>query len=197
MDNALIVISGPSGVGKGTIVKELLKRDNFALSVSCTTRAPREGEEDGKSYFFITKEQFEKMIEEGGFLEYSNHFENFYGTPKAFVEEKLKTQDVLLEIEPDGALQVKKAYPDVLLIMIAPPSEKELLKRLKKRGSESRKKIKERIARCRYELSKKDEYDVAVINDNLQTAVDEIDALIRIHKLNKQAENNKINQGDK
>lgn len=197
MDNALIVISGPSGVGKGTIVKELLKRDNFALSVSCTTRAPREGEEDGKSYFFITKEQFEKMIEEGGFLEYSNHFENFYGTPKAFVEEKLKMQDVLLEIEPDGALQVKKAYPDVLLIMIAPPSEKELLKRLKKRGSESRKKIKERIARCRYELSKKDEYDVAVINDDLQTAVDEIDALIRIHKLNKQAENNKINQGDK
>lgn len=182
MKNKLIVLSGPSGVGKGTIVNELLKKGNFALSVSCTTRAPREGEKDGVSYFFISKQKFLDMIDEGGFLEYSNHFENFYGTPKKFVEDRLREKDVILEIEVDGALQVKKARPEALLIMILPPDENELRARLIKRGSESREKIESRIKRMDYELSKKQFYDYTVINGDLSAAVAEIESIIKNSK---------------
>ncbi len=183
MKNLLIVLSGPSGVGKGTIVNELLKKGGFALSVSCTTRAPRRGETDGKSYFFIDKRKFEKMIEEDGFLEYSNHFENYYGTPKSFVEEKLKSCDVLLEIDVDGALQVKRAYPEALLIMIAPPGAEALKARLRNRASEDERSINERIDRMEYELSKKDSYDYTVVNDRLADAVKEVeDIIIRAKK---------------
>ncbi|MDE6613727.1 MAG: guanylate kinase [Clostridia bacterium] len=178
MKNLLIVLSGPSGVGKGTIVERLLKSGGYSLSVSCTTRAPREGEKQGVSYFFTDRRTFESGIREGGFLEYSEHFGNLYGTPKAFVEEKLKTDDVILEIEVDGALQVKRAHPEALLIMIAPPDEGELISRLEKRGSESAEKIRERVKRMEYELSKKDEYDYTVINDNLDVAVEEIKKII-------------------
>lgn len=178
MKNRLIVLSGPSGVGKGTIVNKLLRLGNYSLSVSCTTRAPRDGEKDGVSYFFISREQFLKTVQDGGFLEYSEHFENFYGTPKKFVEEKLKTHNVILEIEVDGALQVKKAHPEALLIMILPPSEEELRARLIGRGSESAEKIEQRIKRMDYELSKKDEYDYIVINDDLEKAVAEIEKII-------------------
>lgn len=182
MKNLLIVLSGPSGVGKGTIVNKLLQGGGYALSVSCTTRPPRIGEVDGKSYFFITKEKFSEMIAQDGFLEYSNHFENFYGTPKAFVEEQLKTHDVILEIEVDGALQVKKAHPEALLIMILPPSANELFARLKGRGSESDEKIAERVKRMEYEISKKLLYDYTVINDDLNTAVEEINNIIKSRK---------------
>ena len=178
MKNRLIVLSGPSGVGKGTIVGKLLGLGNYALSVSCTTRAPRAGEKDGISYFFISREQFLKSVQEGGFLEYSEHFENFYGTPKKFVQDKLKTHNVILEIEVDGALQVKKAYPEALLIMILPPSVEELRARLKGRGSESAEKIEQRVKRMNYELSKKDKYDYIVINDDLEKAVAEIEKII-------------------
>lgn len=178
MKNLLIVISGPSGVGKGTIVNKLLSRGGYSLSVSCTTRAPREGEEDGKSYFFISKEKFLNMIEEGGFLEYSNHFENYYGTPKEFVEGQLKLRDVILEIEVDGALNVKKTHPEALLIMVLPPDENALRMRLKGRGSESAEKIEERVKRMDYELSKKKFYDYTVINDDLDAAVSEIEQII-------------------
>ena len=178
MKNLLIVLSGPSGVGKGTIVRELLKRGDFALSVSCTTRTPRDGEKDGVHYFFISDERFNKMIKEGGFLEYSNHFAHLYGTPKFFVEEQLKSRNVILEIEVDGALQVKRAYPEALLIMIAPPSEEELLRRLKGRGVEPDGKIEERLARMQYELSKKELYDHTVINDDLSAAVTKIEQII-------------------
>ncbi|MBD5632360.1 MAG: guanylate kinase [Clostridia bacterium] len=184
MKNKLIVLSGPSGVGKGTIVNRLLQKGNFALSVSCTTRAPREGEVDGVSYFFISKQKFADMIEEGGFLEYSNHFENFYGTPKKFVEDRLKEKDVILEIEVDGALQIKKAHPEALLIMILPPDENELRSRLIKRGSESQEKIESRIKRMDYELSKKQFYDYTVINDDLSAAVAEIESIIKKSKSN-------------
>lgn len=178
MKNRLIVLSGPSGVGKGTIVNKLLQLGNYSLSVSCTTRAPRDGEKDGVSYFFISREEFLKTIENGGFLEYSEHFGNFYGTPKKFVEEKLKTHNVILEIEVDGALQVKKSYPEVLLIMILPPGVKELRARLEKRGSESAEKIEQRLKRMDYELSKKSEYDYIVINDDLEKAVAETEKII-------------------
>ena len=175
-------MSGPSGVGKGTIVNRLLQKGGYELSVSCTTRSPREGEVDGVSYFFTDRENFEKSIERGGFLEYSEHFGNYYGTPKAFVESKLKSADVLLEIEVDGALQVKAAHPEAVLIMIVPPSEKELLSRLEKRGTESKEKIAERMKRTSYELSKKSLYDYTVINDDLSKAVAEIENIIKKEK---------------
>ncbi|MCI9561907.1 MAG: guanylate kinase [Clostridia bacterium] len=182
MKNLLIVLSGPSGVGKGTIVNKLLQDGGYSLSVSCTTRPPRVGEVDGKSYFFITKEKFSEMIAQGGFLEYSNHFENFYGTPKGFVTEQLKTHDVILEIEVDGALQVKKAHPEALLIMILPPDEAALIARLKGRGTESDEKIAARVDRMRYEASKKHLYDFIVVNDDLNTAVEEIKSIIKSRK---------------
>ena len=182
MKNLLLVISGPSGVGKGTIVKKLLSRGNYSLSVSATTRPPREGEKNGEAYFFLTRAEFEKGIKDGGFLEYSEHFENYYGTPKKFVEEKLKFSDVILEIEVDGALQVKKSHPEAVLIFILPPSEKELEARLIGRGTESPEKIKSRLSRLSYELSKKELYDFRVINDDLTAAVGEIENIIASKK---------------
>ena len=182
MKSKLIVLSGPSGVGKGTIVKELLKKGGYALSVSCTTRPKRNGEKEGISYFFVSEEKFRETIASGGFLEYNNHFGNFYGTPKTFVEKQLLTYDVILEIEVDGALSVKRSYPDALLIMILPPDENELKARLLKRGSEDGKSIAERLSRMDYEVSKKSEYDFTVINDDLQTAVEEIERIIKSAK---------------
>ena len=172
----LIVLSGPSGVGKGTIVKRVMKeRPNCALSISCTTRAPREGEKDGVSYFFLTRGKFAQMIEQNGFLEYSEHFSNFYGTPRFFVEQKLKEgNDVILEIEVDGALQVKKAYDEAILVMIAPPDEKALYSRLKGRGTEDEGTIKRRMERADYELSKTPLYDYVIINDDLDEAVGQV-----------------------
>lgn len=175
----LLVVSGPSGVGKGTIVKRLLaRRPNVSLSVSCTTRAPREGEKEGESYFFLTRDKFKQMIKEGGFLEYSEHFDNFYGTPKKFVEEKLEGGDVLLEIEVDGALNVKKAMPQAVLCMIAPPDRQVLYARLKGRGTEDEAVISRRMDRMDYELSKSPLYDYVIINDDLETAVREVEAIL-------------------
>ena len=177
--NKLIVISGPSGVGKGTIVNELLKKGDYALSVSCTTRAPRVGEKEGISYFFISKQKFLSMIEDGGFLEYDNHFENYYGTPKEFVEKQLQTKNVILEIEVNGAFKVKESYPEAILIMIAPPGMEELKSRLVGRGTESAEDIEERLARLDYELSQGDKYDYTVVNDDLERAIGEIEQIIK------------------
>lgn len=181
--NVLAVISGPSGVGKGTVIKRMFEMcPALCESVSCTTRPPREGEQDGREYFFITHARFEEMIQRGELLEYSSHFGNYYGTPRAFVEQKLKTCDVILEIEVDGALQVKAAHPSAVLIMILPPSMEELERRLKLRGTESDEKIAQRLARAGYELSKKDKYDYCVVNDDVDRAAERILNIIREEK---------------
>ena len=183
MRNVLFVISGPSGVGKGTIAKKLVERNSqFALSISCTTRSPRPGEKDGIDYFFISKQEFQNKIDNNGLLEYSNHFENFYGTPRQFVEEKLKTHDVLLEIDVNGGLKVKEEFPQALLIMILPPSIEEIRNRLIKRSTESIQKIDLRMQRIKYELEKKSLYDFSVVNDKLITAVERIEEYIKLQK---------------
>lgn len=183
----LFVISGPAGVGKGTLVNLLTKDDkSLALSVSCTTRGPRAGEVNGKSYFFISKEEFLQRKEGGDFLEWDEHFGNYYGTPKSFVLEQLKTHSVILEIDVKGALQVKEALKGkgvkTVLIMIAPPGEEALEKRLSGRASESEEEISNRLKRAEYELSKKDEYDYVVINDDLNEAKERLEKIIGSEK---------------
>lgn len=183
----LFVISGPSGVGKGTLVKLLLEEDpTLALSVSCTTRHPREGERDGESYFFLSKEEFLSRRDGGGFLEWDEHFGNFYGTPKSFVLQQLKEKSVILEIDVKGALQVKKALDgsgvSPVLIMIAPPSEEALAARLSRRGSESEAERAARLERVKYELSQKDRYDYTVVNDDLGEAKESLKKIIETEK---------------
>ncbi len=183
MRNVLVVLSGPSGVGKGTIAKLLVERNaNLSLSISCTTRLPRDGEKHGREYFFIKKDEFSSKINSNGFLEYSEHFENYYGTPKQFVLDKLVSNDVLLEIDVNGGLEVKKNYPDALLVMILPPSLEEVKNRLRKRGTESEEKINLRMQRIDYELGKSSLYDYTVVNDDLLTAVKDVENIIKIEK---------------
>ena len=183
MRNVLIVISGPSGVGKGTIAKLLVERNkNISLSISCTTRKPREGEKDGREYFFIEKQTFLDKIDKNGFLEYSNHFENYYGTPREFVMKSLEEKDVLLEIDVNGGLNVKESFPEAVLVMITPPSVEEVRKRLIARNTESIEKIDLRMQRIDYELGKSNLYDYSVVNDDLLTAVKDVEKIIEKEK---------------
>lgn len=165
----LIVISGFSGAGKGTLVKELLKNyDNYALSVSMTTRQPRPGETDGKDYFFVTREAFEEKVSQDGFIEYASYCGNCYGTPRDYVEEQLAVgKDVILEIEIQGALQVKKKNPQTLLLFVTPPSGEELKRRLVNRKTETEEVINQRMARAVEESAGIEQYDYLVINDDL------------------------------
>ena len=178
----LVVVSGFSGAGKGTLMKELLKRyDNYALSISATTRAPREGETDGKEYFFVTKEQFEKMRDERKLIEYAQYVNNYYGTPKEYVEQKMaEGKDVILEIEIQGALKVKKRFPDALLLFVTPPSAEELRRRLVGRGTETLDVINARLARAAEEASGMEAYDYLLINDDLDRCVEEMHQLIQL-----------------
>ena len=178
----LVVVSGFSGAGKGTLMKELLKRyDNYALSISATTRAPREGETDGKEYFFVTKEQFEKMRDERKLIEYAQYVNNYYGTPKEYVEQKMaEGKDVILEIEIQGALKVKKRLPDALLLFVTPPSAEELRRRLVGRGTETLEVINARLARAAEEASGMEAYDYLLINDDLDRCVEEMHQLIQL-----------------
>ena len=178
----LTVVSGFSGAGKGTIMKELMKKysKQYALSVSATTRAPRCGETDGVEYFFKSREEFEQMIADEALIEYAQYVGNYYGTPKAYVEEQLNAgKDVILEIEIQGALKVKKRFPDTLLLFVTPPSADELKNRLIGRGTETMDVIESRLARALEEAEGIEEYDYLVINDVLDECVEEVHEIIQ------------------
>ena len=166
----LIIVSGFSGAGKGTIMKELTSRyEQYALSVSATTRAPRPGEEDGVAYFFKTKEEFEQMIEDGALIEYARYVDNYYGTPKAYVEKQLAAgHDVILEIEIQGARKIKEQYPDAVLLFVTTKDAMTLKERLEGRGTETPEVIAQRLARAVQESEGIEEYDYLVVNDVLE-----------------------------
>ena len=171
----LIVMSGCSGVGKSTVLGRVMEsRDDLLFSVSATTRAPREGEVDGVSYFFVSQEEFQKMIAEDAFVEYDGHMANWYGTPKAQLEEKLERGVVLLDIEPNGAGQVKKAAPDAVLVFIMPPSMEELESRLRGRGDTPEDQIAMRLERAVWEMEQRHWYDHLVVNDSAERCAEEI-----------------------
>lgn len=176
----IAVISGFSGAGKGTVVGELTEKYGYVVSVSATTRKPREGEEEGKSYFFKTKEEFERMIEADELIEYAQYVDNYYGTPKAYVMEQINQgKDVLLEIEMQGALKVKEKFPEVSLIFITPPSVKELRRRLEKRGTEEAEVIDKRVARAKEECAYMEAYDYIVENAGLDECVASLHGLLQ------------------
>ena len=170
------MFTGSSGVGKGTIIKELLDRDkNIRLSVSNTTREPREGEIDGVHYNFLTREQFNDVLKKDGYLEHAEFCGNLYGTPKKQVEDMLNQgYDVLLEIEVKGGLQILNKYPDILSIFILPPSMESLERRLRRRGTENEETIRKRLAQAAEEISYKDRYKYNVVNGDLETAINEV-----------------------
>ncbi len=172
----LLVISGFSGAGKGTLVKKIMEKyDNFALSVSMTTRNPRPGETNGKDYFFVTKEEFEDTINRGGFVEHACYCGNYYGTPKAYVEKMLgQGMDVILEIDVQGGTQVKGKNPESILLFVTPPSATELESRLRNRGTEDEETIRKRLVRAYDEVEYMPQYDFIAVNDNLDTCAEEI-----------------------
>lgn len=177
----LIVISGFSGAGKGTLVRELLRRhsQDYVLSVSMTTRAPRPGERDGVEYFFTDRERFEEAIEQDGLVEYASYCGNYYGTPRAYVEEKLaEGKNVILEIEIQGALKIKEKFPESLLIFVTPPNAEELKRRLEGRGTESQEVIASRLARAAEESEGVELYDYLVVNDKLEESAEEVHHLV-------------------
>ncbi|MDD9138688.1 MULTISPECIES: guanylate kinase [Fructobacillus] len=182
----LIVLSGPSGVGKGTVRKAIFEDDavDFRYSISATTRKPRPGEENGKDYFFVSREEFEDKIQAGDMLEYAEYVGNYYGTPRSFIEETLASgRDVFLEIDVQGALQVKAKMPEGVYIFLTPPDIKNLRQRLIGRGTDSAEVIEKRVAAARDELKKMINYNYAVENDVVAHAVDRIKAIITAERL--------------
>ena len=181
----VIVISAPSGAGKDTVVKELMKNnpDSRWVSVSATSRAPREGEQEGVDYYYLSKEEFEQKIEEGYFLEYTNYAGNYYGTPKEYIEKKVnKGIDVILIIEIEGAANIKKLIPEAVFIFIMPPSLKELVRRLKKRGTEDNEKILKRFHAAYQEINEVTKYNYVVVNDKLEDAVNKVESILNAEK---------------
>ena len=171
----LFIISGASGVGKSTVLSRVMAaRDDLRFSVSAPTRAPRPGEVDGESYYFVTKEKFQDMIAHEEFVEYDAHMNNFYGTPEAQLNEKLETGSVILDIEPNGAFMVRKRRPDATLIFIAPPSLEELESRLRGRGATSEEQIRVRQARVAWEMEQSKHYDYVVVNEQVEKCAQKI-----------------------
>lgn len=179
-EGILIVISGFSGAGKGTLMKRLVEEyDGYALSISATTREPRPGEEDGREYFFLSREQFEKRIADHALIEHAEYCGNYYGTPRDYVESKLaEGRDVILEIEIQGALKIREQYPDALLLFVSTPDAAELRRRLSGRGTETEEVIRERLRRAAKEAEGIEEYDYIVINDDLDTCVKDLHGII-------------------
>ena len=177
----LIVVSGFSGAGKGTLMKKLMEDyDNYALSISMTTRTPRPGEVDGREYFFVTREQFEEKIGQDGLIEYANYCGNYYGTPRAYVEQQLEAgKDVVLEIEIQGALKIKEKFPTALLLFVMPPSAEELRKRLTGRGTETQEIIDQRMHRAIEEAQGIEQYDYIVVNDDLGACMEAVNGIVR------------------
>ncbi len=176
----LVVVSGFSGSGKGTLMKALVEKyHQYALSISATTRQPRPGEENGREYFFVTREAFLKMAEENALIEYAQYVENYYGTPREYVEKQLASgRDVILEIEIQGALRIKEQYPDALLLFVTPPSAEELKRRLTNRGTESAEVIEARLKRAAEEAEGVEAYDYIVVNDELEACTERLHQLI-------------------
>jgi len=175
----LVIISGPSGSGKGTVVKRLAPEKDYALSVSVTTRAPRAGEQDGRDYFFTTEADFHKMREENALLEHALFVGHFYGTPRQYVESRISDgKIVVLEIEVQGALQVKEKFPDAVLIFLMPPTMPELHRRLVRRGTEDTKLVHARLKKALEEVPLIDRYNYLVINDDVSRAVETIDSIV-------------------
>ena len=171
----LVVISGPAGTGKGTVVKELLKNGGAELSVSATTRQPRAGEENGVHYHFLTREQFEKMMAEDGFLEYADYCGNYYGSPRKQAEQWMREgKDVILEIEVQGCQTVKANYPQCISIFVMPPSMEELERRLRDRGTETEEVIQKRLKRAEVEIPLSEQYDYVVVNDTVEACAAKI-----------------------
>ena len=183
-EGLLVVISAPSGGGKGTILKELFaKDDNLVLSVSATTRSPRPGEEHGKQYYFLQKEEFEELISQGKMLEYAQYVGNYYGTPRESVEQWMaQGKDVVLEIEVQGGAQIKKLMPGCVSIFILPPSMEVLEKRLRDRGTEEDATVRKRLEKAREEIPHAKDYDYVVFNDRLEDAVEDLRAILRAEK---------------
>ena len=183
-EGLLVVISAPSGGGKGTILKELFaKDDNLVLSVSATTRSPRPGEEHGKQYYFLQKEEFEELISQGKMLEYAQYVGNYYGTPREPVEQWMaQGKDVVLEIEVQGGAQIKKLMPGCVSIFILPPSTEVLEKRLRDRGTEEDATVRKRLEKAREEIPHAKDYDYVVFNDRLEDAVEDLRAILRAEK---------------
>ena len=180
----LLIISGPSGSGKGTVVDALCKRENFSLSISATTRAPREYEVDGVHYFFHTKEEFVRMREHNELLEWAEFCGNYYGTPRKYVTEQLaQGKNVILEIEVQGALQIKKLYPDGVLVFLMPPNLEELGRRLTNRGTEDKDTINRRIHRALEEMELAKEYDYVVINDTVDQATEDLLSIVQAERM--------------
>ena len=177
----LIIITGPSGVGKGTVVKEILGKDkNIWLSISATTRKPRQGEKEGENYYFLNQEKFKEMIEQNLFLEWAQFAGNYYGTPLSSVNEKIKKGfTVLLEIEVEGAKQIKEKFPNSLSIFLLPPDKAELEKRIRNRGTENEEAIKKRLSRANYEISASNQFDFALINNDVDDTTKKIINIIK------------------
>ncbi len=176
----LIIISGFAGVGKGTLVKRLVQKyERYALSISMTTRLPRPGEEDGREYFFVTKEKFEEQIAQQGLIEYASYCGNYYGTPRAYVEEQMaQGKDIILEIEIQGAMKVKERFPNAVLVYVLPPSAAELEMRLRGRATETEEKIKERLRRAAAESEGLEKYDYVIVNDDLDLCEQELHGIL-------------------
>jgi len=192
----LVVVSGFSGAGKGTIMKALLEKyDNYALSISATTRDPRPGEEDGREYFFMTEEQFEELIEKDQLIEHARYVNHYYGTPKSYVESMMADgKDVILEIEIQGALNVKKKYPDALLVFVVPPTAGELRSRLTGRGTETEEVIEKRLRRALEESEGMDSYDYILVNDTVDACVEKLHSLIQSQHLRTSDNGERISQ---